>query len=521
MEFRNTWEFSHFSIDVEETSATVFWEHEHLEAESNEVAFYYVNSRIENNESSLLVQEVPSSQHEYYLDGLQTGEIYQFSVVGMDHDGAVVVESDWISAMPYSIAVNTELLGHWDGALDPLVGASKYNDIWGYTSPEGNEYALIGTWDGTHIVDLDSGMDNPTQVGFIPGSFSTHRDIKTHGHYMYAGTEANRQDPYLFDETGEHNIIEQGVQVVDLSDPENAILVNEWDGVIQSHNLMEGNGYLYVMGSGYDDDAWGQADLIILDLEDPAEPVKVGEWNGEYLHDICIAGDRLYGAAIYVDRIYAIDISDKSDPQTINFWDGIPSSHACWVSDDGNLLFSASETAFGHIISWDVSNLFNVNMLDEWYPEFGEEWTVHNIFYKNGYIFASHYAFGMQIIDVRDPENMVTAGFYDTFTEYPAGMFDGAWGTFPYFESNRIIISDRSTGLYVVDFSNEGWAEPFISGDVNQDDTVNVLDILMIVAHIIEYAPLSTSQWQAADVNSDEIVNVLDIITIINIILYN
>ena len=304
-------------------------------------------------------------------------------------------------------------------------------------------------------------------------------------------------------------------------DPINPQLVNEWDGIIQSHNIMsEDDPYLYVIGSNEDDDAWGAADLIILDLSDPANPVKVGEWNGGYLHDVCLDGDILYGMGIYTDSIHAIDISDKSNPELIISWGGIPSSHACWVSDDGHTLFSASETSYGHILSWDVSNLFNINLLDEWYPELGEEWSVHNIFYKNGFIFASHYAFGLQIVDVRNPYEMQTAGFFDTYPYSGAGLFDGAWGAFPYFNSNRIIVSDRSLGLFVIEFTEEDWTTPFQMGDINTDGVVDILDIVMIVAYIIDGTPFTEPQEFVADMNMDGIINILDIMSIVYFILH-
>ena len=215
----------------------------------------------------------------------------------------------------------------------------------------------------------------------------------------------------------------------------------------------------------------------------------------------------------------AIDISDKTNPQLITSWDGIPSSHACWVSDDGETLFSASETSYGHIISWDVSNLNNVNMLDEWFPFMGEQWSVHNIFYKNGYIIASHYAFGLQIVDVRNPEDMQTAGFYDTYSFSNADLFDGAWGAFPYFNSDKIIVSDRTSGLYVIEFDEEGWNEPFIMGDINSDETIDILDVVMLVDYIMGNTIFNASQFFKADLNFDEIVNILDIMMIVNIII--
>ena len=40
-----------------------------------------------------------------------------------------------------------------------------------------------------------------------------------------------------------------GIQVVDLSYPYNPQLISEWDYINQSHNIMEYEGYLYVVGS--------------------------------------------------------------------------------------------------------------------------------------------------------------------------------------------------------------------------------------------------------------------------------
>ena len=54
-----------------------------------------------------------------------------------------------------------------------------------------------------------------------------------------------------------------------------------------------------------------------------------------------------------------------------------------------------------------------------------------------------------------------------------------------------------------------------ISGDVNDDGIINVLDIILTVNIILGIADYN----QNADVNNDTIVNVLDIVSLVNIIL--
>ena len=420
-----------------------------------------------------------------------------------------------------SEAVN--FLGNWKGTHDESILAEylwewieynlkPYNEVWGYTNEAGNEYALIGTWDGTHIIDLSTYPNAPQEISFIPGSFSSHRDIKTFGHYMYIGTEANLGDPDLLPNWV---VDPEGVQVVNIADPANPVLVNEWDQIYQSHNLMiDDNGYLYVIGTDALDD------LNILDLSNPEFPVKVGGWSYSsgpseegYLHDVCIHEDILYGCAIYRDRMYALDISDKSNPQLLHAWDGIPWAHACWVSEDGSTLFTGSETVGGHIMSWDVSGITdgNVNLLDEWLPPGGELWSAHNLFVKGNYLYISYYVYGLQILDISDPNNLVRVGYYDTLEE-PSGIsiYSGVWGVFPYFNSNKVLISDRLNGLYVLED-----AATFSLGDVNADGGLNILDIVIIVNII-----LGTSEFvPTADVNQDGGINILDVVTLVNMIL--
>ncbi len=303
------------------------------------------------------------------------------------------------------------------------------NDIWGYMTNDNREFAIVGTDSGTSIIEV---LDNTLiEKGFIPGGSSTWRDIKTQGEYIYIGTENNNG----------------GVQIVSMQDPDNPTLVNTFTRVGNSHNLMIDNGYLYIMGAsevGY---------LIIASLEDPQNPEQIGIWDEEYLHDICINENILYGCGIYSGVMFAIDISDPHNPTTINYWTDVPSAHACWTTDDGNYVLTASERESGHIMIWDVNDLDNVNLISEWTP-LGAEWdSAHNIFIRDQYAYVSYYRFGLQIIDISNINQPVLAGYYDTFiNDDSGGLFSGAWGVYPFQQSCDIYISDRSSGLYVVDF---------------------------------------------------------------------
>ena len=56
-------------------------------------------------------------------------------------------------------------------------------------------------------------------------------------------------------------------------------------------------------------------------------------------------------------------------------------------------------------------------------------------------------------------------------------------------------------------------------GDINMDDTVNVLDVVLTVNFVLGVGDLTNYQIELSDLNNDQIVNILDIILIVNLIL--
>tara|TARA_Y100001968_G_C19240690_1_gene659262 strand:+ start:301 stop:795 length:495 start_codon:yes stop_codon:yes gene_type:complete len=70
--------------------------------------------------------------------------------------------------------------------------------------------------------------------------------------------------------------------------------------------------------------------------------------------------------------------------------------------------------------------------------------------------------------------------------------------------------------LYVID---ELLEEDYILGDINFDNTIDVLDVVLIVNIILNVLDPNELQALAADLNQDEAINVLDIVQIVNIIL--
>ena len=82
-------------------------------------------------------------------------------------------------------------------------------------------------------------------------------------------------------------------------------------------------------------------------------------------------------------------------------------------------------------------------------------------------------------------------------------------------DSNDHLI--RTTGIECVTIESN--APDYISGDVTQDGTLNVLDIVMLVDWILSGTSLSELETSIADMTNDGLVNVLDIVMLVDIIL--
>ena len=81
---------------------------------------------------------------------------------------------------------NSALIGNWFEPNENYWSdnISDFNDVWGHESEDGTMYALMGGWDGTYIVDITTNPSSPQLVSFIPGSTSSHRDIKTYQNFI-------------------------------------------------------------------------------------------------------------------------------------------------------------------------------------------------------------------------------------------------------------------------------------------------------------------------------------------------
>ena len=350
---------------------------------------------------------------------------------------------------------------------DSLIFPSFLSDIWGWVDSSGNEYAIVGTNDGTSIFDLSDPV-NPQEVLFVQGTNSVWRDIKTYGHYAYVTTDSPSMN---------------GLLIIDLSNLPDSTNTNTYyyNGPSNSqwgraHNIyVDDRGYAYIFGSNR-----GAGGAIILDLnQDPTQPVEVADINNWYAHDGMVKGDTLF-LANASNSIFSIwDVSNPSSPvllaqkQTVGYY-----SHNIWSSDDGNYVYTTEEDNGGFLSEFKITDFNNIELTDKIQAEPGNNIMPHNAFFMNDFIINSYYTTGIQIFDVKSKGNIVNVGHFDTSPNFTGPNSNGCWGVYPYLPSGLIIASDIENGFYVLnpDYKRAAYLEGFIM-DATSNSPVSGVEV--------------------------------------------
>ena len=310
------------------------------------------------------------------------------------------------------------------------------SNIGGYVDSSGNEYALVGTYNGLSIVDVTDPA-NPVIKFNIAGTNSDWREVKTWQNYAYVTTEGCCN----------------GLQILNLGYLPDSVPMKYYkgNGAINNqlntiHALHIDAGYAYIYGSS----AFNGA-AVILDLSNPWTPNYVGHTAGTYIHDGYVRNDTLYGCHIYDGYFSVIDVTNKANPITITT-QNTPNlfTHNSWLNDAGNVLFTTDEVSDSYLTSYDISDLNNITELNRIQLTPGSGSIVHNTHTLNDFEVVSWYKDGIAIVDASHPDNMIVTGSYDTYTQGSGDGFNGCWGVYPYLPSGNLVVSDIDNGLYVL-----------------------------------------------------------------------
>ncbi|MEX2123176.1 MAG: choice-of-anchor B family protein [Woeseia sp.] len=368
---------------------------------------------------------------------------------------------------------SVDLLSHFSFA-DVSVTPTSATDVWGFVDLNtGHEYAIVGYNIGTAVVDVTD-PENPLEVGFVDGQNAFWRDIKV---YQFFDSAAGRWRAYAYVTTDGST---DGLFVIDMSELPHAIRKTNYASDFNAaHNV-------YATNTDYSTglSLTGEAPLLAISgssigsgqyrgyaLDDPASPALVaGAATPDYMHDassIIITDARKDSQCVNASAwcevlldfneltIDVWDITDAASPVRLSRtpYSNARYVHSGWWSEDRQFIFvhdELDEQSIGlntTVRVFSIANLAAPVQVGEWS---GTSRAIdHNGFARGNRYYISNYARGLTVLDITNAAQPVTVGSLDTYPFSDTSSFVGAWGTYPFFFSGTVAVSDIDTGLYL------------------------------------------------------------------------
>ena len=374
----------------------------------------------------------------------------------------------------FSQAQNVTLLGRWEDNTLPIRSNLIYNDCWGFDKA-GREYAVMGSLTKVHFFEVTNPATPVEIQNFVPGANSLWRDFKYYKGYIYAVADEGTEGLRVFNVNNINATTNRISQVFSN---------NGTNFFSTCHNIWIDTlaGRLYCAGSNTRSDG-----IRVYDIKtNPAIPTLCASLplrtatssSSGYVHDVHVYNNRMYCSHIYVGRMDVYDVT------AVNNWNpgnavittctrlgyvkvpGSAYNHSSYLTEDKKRLIMAEETAGRPLHIVDITDPANITISGTMFscsecatgsttmPD-GTSPLVHNPFVRGDLAFLAYYHEGLVVYNISNPAAPVKVAQYDT--DFPnTGSYSGytgAWGTYPYLPSQRVIVSDILHGLFVVQLS--------------------------------------------------------------------
>jgi hypothetical protein len=329
-------------------------------------------------------------------------------------------------------------------------GANVWRDVYGYaydgsiTEYAGRCFAYVGV-----------GGDDPGMAVFDVTDPGNPLHLDTYGTTEFGDVEVHDGIGYFSSRDSTH--------IVDLRiDPVAPPLLKSVDG---SHEFNVDNAatgrYLYL-----DDFA---SHVRVYDVTTPRAPASVVLKTTIVTkggHSVFARDGRAYVANLYSEEIAIYDVTDIQNGVVsllTEFETGGGATHGSWPTAGGEYLYVAHEGLGMDLRVFDLSGnridldevveiesgrVFNMDL------GAGFVGNVHNLFIMGELLFTSWTEAGMALFDIANPRAPVLIGTFDTEATNSGANFNGAFGVYPGLGLDRVLISDRTTGLWIVDVTS-------------------------------------------------------------------
>lgn len=346
-------------------------------------------------------------------------------------------------------AQNVKLLCNWHDTSGIRPHNSQYfNDVWGFVQ-NGKEYAVIGSTEGMHIIDVINCHEVAFYAGNSAGSHVIGRDCIVYRNYLYVVCDQGE---------------ESRLQIFDLTtlpDSLHLVYTTTSTEITRAHEIYvdSAKAKLYVCMHNYMDESSGipvsmVKPLSVFSLVNPEHPTLLTHFEySDLIHNVFVRNDTAYLSASLSGYVIA-DFSANSSYQILGVlpdYDYKGYNHSSSINSNG-IGVMADETYGMPLKVINTKEANNIEVIATFSPRPGDSTCIpHNPYiFNEDYVLISHYLDGLQIYNISKPDSPYRTGYYDTYPGPDFKGFSGAWGCYPYLPSRRILVSDMQTGLYVL-----------------------------------------------------------------------
>lgn len=354
--------------------------------------------------------------------------------------------------MAFAQVMEGQLLAQWSDST--LVGSSAYNntynEVWGL-AVNGHEYAIIGSTDGTHFIDVtdtDAIFEAYRVVGGTRGSQIIHRDYHDNDGFLYAVADEGSNST---------------LQIIDIRSLPDSITVvyDSKEYIRRSHNIFidDDQDIMYACISSGDNTPF--AALRLFDITDPAAPVIIATYNSlegvfiSQVHDAYVK-DNLAYLNNGPGGMMIVDFTDPLAPILLSHltpseYPDAGYNHSGYATEDGSHYYMADENHAADMKVIDVTNPMSPQVVGTFNADNSSAFSIpHNQLVHGHYLYVSYYYDGLQVYDISDPATPIRVMEYKTSNIANRNSYEGAWGVYPFLPSGNLLVSDMQEGLFVI-----------------------------------------------------------------------
>lgn len=349
-------------------------------------------------------------------------------------------------------AKNVTLLDHWTTDTLMSIQNIRFNEVW-YFERQNREYAIMGSTQGVHFFEITD-QDVLRFVQFVPGRAQNsqvhNRDFRDFGDYVYAVADQG---------------FASSLQIINITGLPDSVFIEaedttQWNRVhtlAVDHEAKLLYACTFTPPLGAD---WIYSPLKVFSLESPLNPTLVfsGFSNIQEVHYAYVRNGIAYLNCGF-DGLRIYDFSNPSIPIFIgnmSLYIDQGYNHSGWLSEDGQTYYFADETEGKRVKKVDVRDVANPVIMATFGTNNFSTSTAHHVIPVGDLAFVSYYNNGLRIFDTR--QTLKEIAHFDTYPLHSNYSLNGAWGVYPFRNGTRILVSDRSFGLFLLGFDYEVFA---------------------------------------------------------------